>query len=267
MKLGRSRHSPAKPAGGVAAVPFDYAQVLVTNYGASEVWPLVDITSGTAIKAKVNSTRNGTLTGWSLQNGIGPFRGELTPYSNGTSNYGNILTNSGSVGLVNIFNANAISIFGWAKRNTSWVVGNGQRIIMLQANGTNFIQIYITNVSLHFRVNYGGTNYNLDISTQTMDWFSYGLTIDKTADKIIPYLNGVTELTQGTVGTWSGNIALALIGAASTVPANVWDGWLAYATFKFGTVWTPTQIHNMHSIGRTLALTGGNFLYASSIEV
>jgi hypothetical protein len=229
----------------IAAMSGNLTAVLVKVYGATEVWRLVDISSGTAIPAAVNSARNGVLQGWDLQNTAGPVTGSLAPYSGGSGDYGNIYT----ANLSSAWNPNAVSIFGWAKRR---VLAANQRILQLQKDGDNYIYIYDTATAIKFRAVYGTTSKLPEIASTSLNWFSFALTIDKTADEMKHYLNGITPSTTGTLGTWSAaGLAVAAIGAASLVPANVWDGWIGYIAIKFGTVWTPTEIQNMHNAAAT----------------
>ena len=65
----------------------------------------------------------------------------------------------------------------------------------------------------------------------TLNWFQIGLTVDKTGDKVIAYINGAqVGSTQTGLGTWAGALAATLcnIGAAATTPTAVWSGLIAH---------------------------------------
>lgn len=224
-----------------------YADYAVTK-GASEAFPLVDIASGTTILAYVNSARNGALTGWDLQNTAGPVSGTLAPYSDGTNDYGNVLTSGGGVGLADIFNGNLGSVFMWGK--SGWN-GISSYLLVLHVNNNNrLIALHNASNVLQFRHTGGGTS-----KTETHDpgapsgWFSWGASWDTSgAGEMKTYYNGAQiGGTQTGLGVFSGTLTLALIGALSTTPTNVWDGHLAYYFFRFGAKWSAADFADLHN--------------------
>lgn len=225
---------------GGAKTPYD--QLLINTYGASEVWPLVDIASGTAITAKVAAARNGTLTGWDLQNAAGPVAGTLAPLS-GTNDLGSIFTAS----LVSAFDGTAGSLIIWCK-HTDWTTTD-QYGMHLYNDVNNFVRITHDAANrLSWQYYAGGTALTrTKTSVTSTAWMCLGITWDKAADEVRCYYNGVQEgVTLTSLGVWSGNIQYA--GILSFISANKkpWIGHGAYAAVKFGGVWTPTQMQAMY---------------------
>lgn len=81
---------------------------------------------------------------------------------------------------------------------------------------------------LNFLMSLGGVNSLISkINISTAGWMQLAITWDKDADQVIAYFNGVKEGSTLTgLGTWVGNLlsTRTVIGAASTVPGNIWDG-------------------------------------------
>lgn len=237
-----------------------YAAILRDDYNADEVWPLVDIAAGVTIPALVNSDRNGTLQGWNLQNTAGPVTGTLAPYSDGANDYGNILTDVGTTGLKQIFNGTTGSAFVWGKvvNVGAWTDGAVRNLFRLEANATNYILLTKSNTNNRFQFLYfaGATLEIVNLNgLVTTDWFSVGMSWDKTAGasgEVKAIWNGAqTGATQTGLGVWAGALTKALIGAETTVPVSVWDGWMAYAAVKFGSVWSPADFLAMHNAAAT----------------
>ena len=236
--------------GGNTVVPYEDA--LINTYGASEVWSLVDIATGTAIKAKVSTARNGTLAGWTLQNSAGPVAGTLAPSFDGTTSIGNILTDSlkaafnGTVGWMSI----CLKVSGVGV----WTDGALRYALQLYTDGNNYIRIYKPSETNRLNVvtNMGGagaiSQYIFDI---TSDWGQVVITWDKNAGasgEVGIYANGILQGAIKTgLGAWSGALASGtLIGARTTTPLSVWSGWLAYAAVGFGAALTPQQVADMY---------------------
>ncbi|MBD3354305.1 MAG: hypothetical protein GF364_22675 [Candidatus Lokiarchaeota archaeon] len=242
--------------GGDAAVTRSYATILEEDYGADEVWPLVDIASGTTIHAHVNSNRDGTLTGWDLQNAAGPVPGTSAPYSDGANDCGNIYTSNGSDELADIFDPAEGSFLAWAKVQaaSAWTDGESRHILTLGPNSNNRIVLLKNATDNTVIMSYKAGNhadqvvYNPFSST---DWFYIGMSWSVADDEVRAYLNGSqVGGTQTGLGTWAGDLTNALIGAYFSTTA-IWHGLLAYAAVKFGSVWTPTQFSEMHAAAAT----------------
>jgi len=152
-----------------------YSSILVDDYSMSEIYPLVDIASGTTINAAVSAANNGTLAGWALQNTAGPVTGTLAPLFDGTNAYGNIGAMSaiwnGAIGFLTIF----------AKVSAAgvWTDGATRHIFKHQFNGSN--RIYAVRASVNGRlqvfVSIGGVTVAKTLDgLSTTDWFAHHIT-------------------------------------------------------------------------------------------
>lgn len=246
---------------GKAVVP--YEDTLINVYGASEVWPLVDIASGTTITAKVSSNRNGTLTGWDLQNSAGPVSGKLAPYSDGVNDKGNILTS----GLNSIFDGEV----GWmaiclkAESAAVWTDGASRGAFHVLADGNNYIKIYkpeaVSRLQLICR--FGGAGASQQVFDIAHDWIQCVITWNKPEGEIGMYCQGILTggIKTGFTSTWAGSLTNATIGALAAVPlSNVWKGNLAYAALGFGTALSAKQVADMYDDWSALAQN--NFVVA-----
>lgn len=248
------RGFPIIPSGAVAT----YAETLRDTYGASEVWPLVDIASGTTINAFINSARNGTLTGWALQDAAGPVTGTLAPSSDGINDFGNIYTSGGGVGLNDIFNGSVFSVIVWGKPTTWVTLGVQRRFIDIRADGSNLFLLTQTGTTGQIQALYRAGGVTKSVTTATgspAGWVLYGLSVDSGADEMKVFFNGSqTGTTQTGLGTWSGgalNSTQTIIGAFSTTPSLVFDGHLSYVAFKFGSIWSPADHSDIYDAAST----------------
>lgn len=229
-----------------------YAQILKDDYGASVVYPLVDIASGTTITAYNAPTFNGTLTGWDLQNAAGPVPGTLAPYSDGVNDFGNIY----SPAFSSVFNGDVFSIFAWVKVPASvWTDSQTRSFLMLYASFDNYIQFFkYVNNALYFTRAATALKQTGTLITPT-DWFSLGFSCNTTTDEQKAFVDGVQHgSTLTSLGSFSGtlsSIRTAVGSSTGTTPTVIWDGWMAYLAFKFGSIWTPTDFANMHNAAST----------------
>lgn len=237
-------------ASGGAAADL-YAQRLINVYGATEVWPLIDMTSGTTITATNNVAWNGTCQGWDLQNAAGPIASEgSAPYSDGANDYGNIL----SAGLTAAFSKTELSMFCWGKVPAGvWTDGANRRLAYFLAGiSCGVLKSYNNNQLVIFYYT-GAPGYWVferrdGISPTT--WFSCAFTVSETADEGRGYFNGTQEdPTLAKPGALTaGALSKASIGSEGAATTTVWLGHKAYVAVKFGApVWTPTQIAAMHN--------------------
>lgn len=237
----------------------EYAAVLAQVYSASEVWPLVNIASGTTITATKLSARNGTLAGWDLRNTAGPFVGTLAPYADGANDYANIYSSNGSTGHADLFSG----VTGWAsiclKVDTGvWTDGASRFALFLSADGNNFVKLRKSNAAnntFEWAYRAGGTLLSVPIGSlgAMTGWFQAVITWDKNAGasgEVKAYLNGTQQsTTQTSLGTWAGALAAAFAavgGGNGLTNSTVWKGWLAYVAVGYGAVLTPTQVAAMY---------------------
>lgn len=227
-----------------------YAELLRDEYGASEIWPLVDIASGTTLSAFIDPARNGTLVGWDLQNAAGAVPGTLAPYLDGVNDYGDILTENGSTGLVDIFDYAEGSIFMWIKHET-WT-GITDYVFNLRVDNSNRMIIFIgaaNRVEYHYIA--GGVDRTIFQSGVTGSWHSVGISWSVSGNATKFYFDGAQlGATQGAPGTFVGTPSIMSIGSYSGNTFS-WLGWLSYCALKFGSVWSNADFQAMHDAAST----------------
>lgn len=123
-------------------------------------------------------------------------------------------------------------IWGRVSGSGVWTDATARRLLTLGVDASNYVAIYKhTDNDVYCAYNAAGTleSQALSIGTPT-DWFQVAVTWSKAADQFKAYLNGAQVGATGSgLGIWSGAIAstLAVVGASSTTPADVWSGLLA----------------------------------------
>lgn len=211
-----------------AAAAQTYAQRVAAIEAASQlgIWPLI----ANANDVSPNGF-NGAATAVAYS-GTAPDGGACAVLDGSTSKidlYG--------AGLAAAFNNGEITLAAWCKVANAgvWTDGSNDIAINLSASATNAVRLYktSTNNQIQFQYYAGGTNKNLSDTSLAgaTTWFHMAITVSKTADQAIAYLNGAqVGATLTGLGTWSGALAstTALIGALNTTPAQVWNGSLWY---------------------------------------
>lgn len=189
------------------------------------------------VTARSSGARNGTYTGPTLgQPGIGD--GRTSALFDGALDFDNIFT----VSLRDAFDGDEGTILAWAMPVNAgvWTDGVIRRIMTLRANATNEIYFEKGAANNTFRWHYeaGGVSEDVvNVAFSPTDFFSLMITWSAAADEMRAYFNGAQEgATQTVLGAWGGAAVLGatttVIGAASTVPASVWNGFDAH-----GAVW------------------------------
>lgn len=234
-----------------------YATILQEDYGADEVWPLVDIASGTTIHAHVNGNRDGTIGGigasphWDLQNAAGPVSGTLAPYSDGANDYGDMYSSNGNDGLADIFDGNEGSFFIFYKPDAAALTdGLAHTVLRFVQSGANYFRIRktATDNQFEFRRVANGVSKQVFPGHSSSEWASMGMSWSVSGDEQRAFINGSqVGATLTGLDTFGGVLSSneTLIGAATKTPSEVWLGHLAYFAIKIGGIWTPTQFQGM----------------------
>lgn len=189
-------------------------------------WPLDEAAGAVAFGQMAG--RNGATTGATVgQAGIGDGR---TSYGFDTVNdYVNVMP-SGST-FPTAFNGVSGSLAVWLKFSGNWADATIYRAyefqvdannrVALSKNGTNtLVAAYLA----------GGTNSSiLKTSFSPSTFFHLAMTWDKaTLNQVALYINGTQQGTS-VPGTFSTSpLTITVLGASSTVPANVWNGNIAH---------------------------------------
>lgn len=221
-----------------------FSSILINTYGASEVWPLVDIVSGTTITAKVNAARNGTLTGWDLQNTAGPAPGTLAPYSDGVNDTGDIFT----ANLASIMNWTTFSVFIFAKA-TSFDVASAKIPFNFAVNGSNRFYAAIDATAkrkINFTYVGGGTVKTFQSSNVLVDNTWNSILQSVSGGTLIGAINGVSSGSIGSLVDATGTLAAARI-FTDTSGTSIVDGWPAYFALKVGSAWSVADALAMHT--------------------
>lgn len=198
-------------------------------------WPMAE-TGGTVALDASNNGRAGAYTGVTLaQSGIGDGRG--APTFDGAASFNNVFSASFAAAFSGLEGTFAI----WAKVSGAgvWTDATVRRLMYVQADANNraFIQRPASNNTIDCTLIAGSTTKTASFATGAPTiWVHYALTWSKSGDALKGYLNGVQQgATQTGLGTFAGTpqATVTVVGAGSTVPANVWSGSLAHAA-----VWT-----------------------------
>lgn len=200
---------------------------------------MLDEKSGTVaydlVSRRIAGAQNGTHSGVTLyQPGLGD--GRRSPLYDGINDYTNIY----SATFNGAFDGDEGSVMVWGKVANAgvWTDGTLRKAILLLSNGSNFIRIHrpgAPNNLIEMNQVAGGTAKGATITVgPTLDWFQLALTWSRSAGvngEVRLYLNGAQSgATLTALGAWAGNLSATqtVIGAASTVPAEPWSGYLAH---------------------------------------
>ncbi|MHC4176260.1 MAG: hypothetical protein ACYSWU_02070 [Planctomycetota bacterium] len=196
------------------------------------------------VSGRVAGAQNGAHTAVTLgQPGIGD--GNTAPSFDGATSYTDVY----SATLATAFNVSEGSVIVWLRVSAVGIWSNGlnQRIFRAFVNVNNFVQIACPAVVNRIGLTYaaGGTllTTNVDGLTSTA-WLMFGLTWSVSADEAKAYYNGVQSgATLNGLGVWVGALdnTATLLGATTTTPTGVWDGWLAHCAL-FDRALAPAEI-------------------------
>lgn len=213
--------------------------------------PFTD-TSGTSAKDYGSIGQNGTyFNDISLATAPGPpgFRGQVAE----------ILVTGGaldfySAALASAMNLEEHSMCVWMKiKDSSYYTDTTRWIYRNYTDASNNIG-YVNSTTPSINLNYraGGTLKAIGHAQSSLDWFSYGHTVSKTADELKLYFNGSQKgTTQTGLGTYSGTLheLYTCVGAsAKTATAACWVGWIAGLTV-FTNVLSAADMLDLYNAG------------------
>lgn len=202
----------------------------VLRYNPIAYWPEAE-TAGETANCLVNPAQNGTHSGVDLgqivtDSNLVSF---ICPYYDGANDYSNVLTNT----LSSVFNGSELTIAAWVRVNDSsaWSDGTLRVIFNIFINANNNIRAYKQSGTNGIACEYdaGGTaEFFASGAVSSTDWIHVLVTVSKTTNSAVLYINGVSTGSAGTLGNWVGGaLTVSTIGANSIVPASVWHGWVS----------------------------------------
>lgn len=151
------------PLGKANKISESFANYLINTLAFTELWKCTDVTDSTVI-ASVDSARNGTQSGWNLQQLATPTQGEsgLAPDFFTNTNTSNILTAS----LTNAFNLHEGTLVVLAQINNAanWVTAGAPRLFSF-LNGTAMAAEInkLAPGTVRARIRTGGQNTSVDL--------------------------------------------------------------------------------------------------------
>lgn len=245
-------------SGGAAVDPGQvYADWIIANYNPSAFWRVTDCTSvnSPTIPAQLDSARDGTLSGWTLQNTASPVAGEtlLAPLSDGNNDYGDVFSSNGSTGVADVFDGANGSLLAWAYPSVASITdGQIRYAITIETDTLSRVTIGKNSSNQWQMVHKGGATVrqvNAASPAMTSAWHMLGLTWIS-GSKVFAWIDDAQyDTDKNQPGAWTGTIDTATIGAKGTAPTLVWSGWLAYVMLfaGAGNVLTPTKFGEIYA--------------------
>jgi hypothetical protein len=236
-------------SGGPEIFGEEYNTKVLTTDRANLIgyWPMWEPSGGTAFDLSPEGN-DGAYTGVTLgQAGIGD--GRTCPLFDGANDFNNIY----SAPLNTDFDNGEGTANIWLKPIDANVWDDVlRRIFYISADAENRIYAQATGAgTVNIAYEAGDVTENITFSPSGAEWRMWTITWSTSADggngEVKVYRDGVQEgATQAIGGTWVGSLASnnTIIGATSTTPANVWDGYLAH-TALWKTPLTAPQIASL----------------------
>ncbi|MFZ2097328.1 MAG: LamG domain-containing protein [Anaerolineales bacterium] len=192
-------------------------------------FPLDEVNGSVAKNWGTVALADGTYTGVSLRSVAGP-KGALFPYFDAANDYVDIY----SAPFAAAVNADLGTLMLWFKAYNSgvWTDSTIRYCIYFFGDDNNKWAIYKSSTNNLFMIarKAAGT---WETATYTMtgyytSWYCAALTWDASIQETKGYMNGVQVGSTITAKNFVGSLSAGLIGAASKIPVNVWNGYIAH---------------------------------------
>jgi hypothetical protein len=236
-------NQPIHFRGGVAAQ--SYTDYVINTHGASEIWKLTDIASGTVAPAQVTSARDGVQTGLTLQDTAGPVTSDagLAPlFEFGTTDEVDLF----SASMQSAFNPAEFTFTLFIKMLDATVWDDLLNHYMLDITGggagssaLRMLKVNNVNATLRVTLALNGVTHTSNVVAAThgkpTDWFMWSAVYTQ-GTNVHQNLNG-TDLSAVTTlsgNTWTSSPTIGNfdIGRSSIVGAALnHSGWMGYIMY------------------------------------
>lgn len=218
------------PTDGISPRKYDSA---IMSRVPLAYWRMAEC-SGTVALDRMAGQRHGAYSNVTLCQS-GPDNERRAAMFNGSTSYLNIF----SASLAASMSGSEGTLVFWGRMASAgtWSDGAG-RILVYLAAGANFIRVIKRTGSNQLGFDYragGVTDSVTDTAIATANWFFCGITWSASNDRVrifTNYRDNANDFLAGqasSLGTWSGAFDTAVLGAGSTVPANVHAGYMGHA--------------------------------------
>ena len=194
----------------------------VLSYSPTEAWRLNE-TSGTTITALLDSAKNGTLSGITL-NARNFLDGGASPNFNGSGNYVNLLTSA----LQSSWSGTQGTVFVWFYDTNP--TASGFRFVLSIGDGDYARIATVYNSNGHFgRMLYPGERQASAASRVTDQWRSFGISWNVTGNVCRMVCDGTSLTVSAATFSGSGSLVHAYLGRR--LDGRYWMGGLAWMMY------------------------------------
>lgn len=226
-------------------------------------WPLCDLVGASIVsETAVGSNVSGGYTSITLgQDGIGDGC-TAARFASASNSRANIYSSSFSSAFAS--GGGQSTTIAWVKMDSArWTDGvRGRAYRIADSGNVNRLTSYKETFSNNWTFGYtgGGAAVTLSLELSTTEWFMVAMVVDRANTQMVGYVNGNLMGTV-TPAAWTGTAldsTLCVLGAGSTVPADVLNGYLAHVSI-FNRALTAAEIlglYQFHIPSKRMVLIG-----------
>ena len=208
----------------------------VLSYGPIAYWPLWEA-AGVTAECLVNSpAQDGTYTGVTLADTLGPDGVNYAPFFDGANDFVNVFSPVLQAAFNGALGSEGTLMAWWRVANVGvWTDGAHRYAVQFMEDwNLNRISLNRHNVNNQFRFRYrpnGITEEVFRMGESSVAWIHTTITWSNSADEFIAYWSGVQEgaIQAGLVG-WTDNIQNEYMGIGTYRTdgggSNLWHGWV-----------------------------------------
>ena len=221
----------------------------VLSYNPIIYFPMNETAGLTAVNlGTLGTAANGTYTGVTLNNAVGPDGTNGAPFFDGANDYLDFF----SAAFDAAFSGATGTAMVWFRVANAgvWTDGSTRLQMSIFDDALNYYDLRKLNANNQAQVvgnAGGGVGTFLNAAANETTWVHYAVTWSDgaNADELIGYYAGVAMgAASAALNAWTGgglNATRVVFGAQTTGPAGPWHGWLAHGAI-WGSVLTPAQI-------------------------